>query len=158
FLDLRKHGVARKVADGDEQAVRGRVVAPVKFLELVASVRCDLLFGRRDDSVGMLAEEDAAEAFAGEKAGCGPLDFQLFELLPTLALEFAFRKGGLASEVGNELEKAGGKFRKAGDGDGARVRSGASGKVGAHAAQVLLDLAARPRSGPRANNAGGDIS
>ncbi len=56
----------------------------------VAPVSGDLFFGGRNDGVGMVAEKNAAQAFAGEKTGSGALDAQSFDFLAAFALELLF--------------------------------------------------------------------
>src|SRR5579863_594905 len=132
-------------------------MAAIEILELLAAIRSNLFLGGGDNGVGMFAEQDAAKTVTGKKAGSGSLDFQLFEFLAALALEFVFGKRGVASEIGEKIDQPGGKFGEAGDGNGARIGAGLSAEIAAHAAQILLDLAACARGGSRANHAGRDL-
>ena len=143
-----------KIADDDQQRIRRELMHAGRTRQLIAGVRGDLLFGGRDDGIRMLAEEDAAQAFAGEKAGRGALDSQLFESLAALALEFVLGKRCVAREIGHQFEHAGGKFREARNGNGAGIGAGVRAKTGAHAAQILFNAAAGARRGSGANDGG----
>ena len=105
----------------------------------------------------MLAEKGVAQTFAGEKTGRGALDAKLFEFLAALALEFIFGERCVAREIGHQIEKAGGKFREAGNGNGAGIRTSVSAETASHAAQIFFDAAAGARFGSRANDRGRDI-
>ncbi len=129
----------------------------VELLELLALVGRDLLFRRRNDGVGMLAEEHAAEALVRQKGGRGALDAQALDFAAALALEFLGGKRRVAREIGHQLEDALGKFGKPGKRNGAGIRAGVRAEIGAHAAQIFFDLAAGARSGAGANDGGGDF-
>ena len=102
----------------------------------------------------MRAEQNAAQAFAGQKAGRGALDAQFFEALAALALEFFLGKRSVAREIGDQFENAGGKFGEARRSDRAGIRSGVRAEARAHAAQILFDLAAGARCGAGAHDGG----
>ncbi len=100
----------------------------------------------------MCTEQDAPQPFACEKTRRGALDFQLFEALAALALEFVLGKRSVARDVREQLENAGRKFGEARRGNRAGISSGAGAEAGAHAAQIFFDAAAWARRGSRAND------
>ncbi len=158
FLDLLEHGVRDKITDNDEQRFGGNVVGAIEVGELIARESGELLFGGRDDGIGMLAEEHSAKAFAGEKSWRSALDSQFLEALAALALELIFGKRGVAREVGHQLEDAGRKFGETGRGNRAGIGSGVRAEASAHAAQILFNAAARARGGSGANDCGRHFS
>ena len=105
----------------------------------------------------MLAEQHAPKALAGEERRRGALDAQAFDHLPPLALELLGRERGLLRQLGDQGEQLAGEFGEAGKGDGAGVRAGAGAEVGAHAPQILLDLAAGALGRAGADDGGGDL-
>jgi hypothetical protein len=106
----------------------------------------------------MRAEKNFAEAFAGEKAGRGALEFHFFEFLAALAFELVFGERCFAREFVHQLKKRLGEFAEAGEADGAGVLSGAAAEVGAEAAEVLFDLATGAFGGTSAHERGGHFS
>ena len=112
----------------------------------------DLRFGGRDEGVGVFAEQDVPQAFAGEKGRRGALDAQTFDHLPALALELLDRERGMLRQLGDQGEQLAREFGEAGKGNGAGVRAGAGAEVRAHAAQIFLDLAAGALGRARADD------
>src|SRR5579875_92801 len=157
-FDELQHFGAGKIADGDQKRVGRNVVFAVERDESFDGVRFELRFGGSNDCVRAVAEEDAAKAFAREKAGGGALDFQFFEPLAALAIELFGRKGSVLREVGDHLQNFRREFGKAGDGYGAGIRAGGGGEAGTHAAQVFFNLAALARNCAGANDASGEFS
>src|ERR1700741_2075483 len=119
----------------------------VKVLQLGPPASRYLLFGRRNDSVAMIAKQHTAHSFVGEETRSGALDAQAFDLLAAFAFELIFGERGVASEIGQQFEKPVGEFSEAADGNGAVVRTGACAGIRAHAAEILFNLAARPGCG-----------
>ena len=97
---------------------------PVEIHELLEAVVRDLLFGRRDRAVRMRAEQDAAQAFAGQKAGRGALDAQALDELAPLAFEFVRGKRSLLREFGNKPQQVVRKVHKPGERNHAGVGAG----------------------------------
>ena len=129
----------------------------IEIFELGATVGRNLVFRGRNDRVRMLAEQHATKPLVREESRSGALDFQFFEFLAALALEFVFRERCIAREVGQKFEQLARKLGEARSGDRARIGSRMRSKVRAHAPQIFLDLAARPRSGSCANDAGREV-
>ena len=154
LLHLVEHGFRGEIADDDEQRIRRHVILAIVVFELLALVGGHLLFRRRDDRVRMLAEKHAAKALIGEKAGRGALDAELLEALAAFALEFVLREGSVPGQIGHQFEQLARKFREAGDRNRAGIGAGVRAEVGAHAAQVFLDLAAVARCGAGAHDGG----
>src|ERR1700730_13294720 len=103
----------------------------------------------------MRAEENFAQAFAGEEAGRGAFELYLFEFLAALAFEFVFGEGGFACEFVHQLQQRFGEFAEAGETDGAGVLPGAAAEVCAEAAEIFFDLAAGAFGGAGAHEGGG---
>ena len=129
----------------------------VVLLELFDAVARHLLFGRRNRAVRMRAEQDAPQAFAGQKAGRGALDAQALDELAPLAFEFVLGKRSLLREFGDKPQEIVRKVHKPGERNHAGVRAGAGRKIRAHPPQVLLDLAAGALLRARAGHCSGHV-
>ena len=105
----------------------------------------------------MRTEQNPAQPLAGQEARRGALDPQAFDQLPPLAFEFVGGKRSLLCQLGNKTKQIVRKIHQSGEGNRAGVRAGARGKIGAHAAQVLFNLAAGARRGARARDRRGDV-
>jgi hypothetical protein len=103
----------------------------------------------------MRAEQHSSEALTGEETGLGAVKLYFFEFLAALALEFCLWKRGVPCELADELQQRLGKFREAGEADGAVVGTGVGGKIRAEAPQVFFDLAAKPLGGASPHDGGG---
>ena len=95
--------------------------------QVVTLVSGDLSFTGGDGAVGMRAKENFAEAFAGEEARRSAFELYFFKFLAAFTFEFRLREAGFASKFVYYGEQLLGKFRKAGESDGAAVGSGAGG-------------------------------
>ena len=135
---MSEHGSLAKSPTTISSAFEGTIILAIELLELFAPVGGHLLFGGRNDGVGMLAEKHAAQAFVGEKPGVVRSMRSSSILLAALALEFILGKRSVAREIGHQFEDAFGKLGEAGDGNRAGIGSRLRAEIGAHAAQDLL--------------------
>ena len=99
------HGGGIEITDQNQHGVFRRVEIAIDRLQLFASVRGDLFFGGRNLRVGMAAEENFAQAFAGEKTGLGAFQFYFFELLAAFAFKFGGGERGFASQFVDQLQQ-----------------------------------------------------
>src|ERR1700722_17222317 len=104
----------------------------VKFFELFAPIRGDLVFRGRDDRIRVRSKKNSPQSLAGEKARRGAFDAKLFKALAPLALEFLGDKNGVARQIGHQFEEFLREFCEAGGGNRARVRARTGAEASAH--------------------------
>src|ERR1700693_1871937 len=69
FFHLIKNRFGRKIANQNQQSIRGRIILVIKLFELLAPERGDLFWRGSDNRVRMFAEKRAAQAFSSKKIG-----------------------------------------------------------------------------------------
>ena len=100
----------------------------------------------------MVAVQNFAQTFAGEKCGLRAFEFYFFEFLAPFALKFGFGKRRLARKFIDQREKRLGKFAEAAKRNRTGILSGARRKIGAEPPQILFDLTAGTFRGAGANH------
>src|ERR1700722_2748867 len=153
FFNLIEDHCGRKITDQNQQRVCGRIILVIKLFELLATESGHLRFLRSDDCIGMLAEENAAQAFRGEEIGSGALNFQAFHSLAALAFKFFIGKRSITRQVSQHFEQTVGKIRDAGNSNRTGVSAGRRCQIPAHAAEIFFN--APERTGRRAGSRDG---
>src|SRR5690348_15707144 len=99
FFDELQHFGAREIADSDEERVRRNVILAIEPSEVFNGVRGDLRFGGRNHGVRTLSEQNATKTLARGESRSSAFDFQFFDALAALALEFLRRKRSAFGEI-----------------------------------------------------------